>query len=87
VEEVVDCFFDGEEAFEYRAPFMRGINTHGTGCTLSAAIAVYLMRGLPPLDAVSEAREYLRAALANGVPVGRDVVLNHAHAPIPLEML
>jgi hydroxymethylpyrimidine/phosphomethylpyrimidine kinase len=87
VEEVVDCFFDGQDAYEYRAPFMHGVNTHGTGCTLSAAIAAYLMRGLAPLDAVGEAREYLRMALAKALPVGRAVALNHGHEPIPLEMI
>ena len=87
VEEVVDCCFDGRDVYEYRAPYMRGINTHGTGCTLSAAIAVYLMRGYGAVDAMSEGREYLRKALAAGVPVGRAVALNHQFEPQALEMI
>jgi hydroxymethylpyrimidine/phosphomethylpyrimidine kinase len=38
-------------------------NTHGTGCTLSAAVAAYLAQGLDLLDAVSLAREYLYEAI------------------------
>ena len=65
---------------------MRGINTHGTGCTLSAAIAVYLMRGYGAVDAMSEGREYLRKTLAHSLPVGKAVVLNHQFEPLALEM-
>ncbi|HKI97938.1 MAG TPA: bifunctional hydroxymethylpyrimidine kinase/phosphomethylpyrimidine kinase [bacterium] len=87
VDEVVDCFFDGQDAYEYRAPYMSGINTHGTGCTLSAAIAAYLMRGYPPLEAVGEGREYLRKTMADALPVGRDVALNHGFGPLRIEMI
>jgi hydroxymethylpyrimidine/phosphomethylpyrimidine kinase len=87
VEEVVDCFFDGSDAYEYRAPYMSGVNTHGTGCTLAAAIAVYLMRGYDALEAVNEGREYLRKALGAAVPVGKAVALNHQFGPLPLEMV
>jgi hydroxymethylpyrimidine/phosphomethylpyrimidine kinase len=87
VEEVVDCFFDGSDAFDYRGPYMSGINTHGTGCTLSAAIAVYLMRGMAPLDAVGAGREYLRGTMAGALPVGREVALNHGFRPLPLELI
>jgi hydroxymethylpyrimidine/phosphomethylpyrimidine kinase len=87
VEEVVDCFFDGNDVYEYRAPYMAGINTHGTGCTLSAAIAVYLMRGMEPLDAVGEAREFLRHAMTEALPVGREVALNHGFGPLPIALV
>jgi hydroxymethylpyrimidine/phosphomethylpyrimidine kinase len=42
------------------------VNTHGTGCTLSAAIASYLVRGLALADAVEAARDYLQRALVAG---------------------
>jgi len=86
-EDVVDCLFDGKEIHTYRDSFILGVNTHGTGCTLSAALAVYLMRGLPLPDAVTMARAYLRQTLANALPVGGIVGLNHGFAPIPLEMV
>jgi hydroxymethylpyrimidine/phosphomethylpyrimidine kinase len=41
-------------------------NTHGTGCTLSAAIAAHLARGFGLEDAVARGRDYLRCALAAG---------------------
>ena len=46
-------------------------NTHGTGCTLSSAIAVGLAQGLPLEDAVGQAKEYLTGALAAGLDLGR----------------
>ena len=50
---------------EYRAPFVRGVATHGTGCTYSAAIAArlaYRPDDLP--SAVEEAKTYVTAAIA-----------------------
>jgi hydroxymethylpyrimidine/phosphomethylpyrimidine kinase len=41
-------------------------NTHGTGCTFSSAIAAFLAHGLPLNDAVREAKEYMKAAIASG---------------------
>ncbi len=41
-------------------------NTHGTGCTFSAAIAAFLGKGKSPRDAVHEARKYLQSAIVSG---------------------
>ena len=50
---------------EYRAPFVRGVSTHGTGCTYSAAIAAWLARHPADLPgAVGNAKRYLTAAIA-----------------------
>ncbi len=46
-------------------------NTHGTGCTLSSAIACGLARGLELTDAVRRAKDYLSGALAAGLDLGR----------------
>jgi len=46
-------------------------NTHGTGCTLSSAIACGLARGLPLADAVQQAKDYLTGALAAGLDLGK----------------
>ena len=46
-------------------------NSHGTGCTLSSAIAANLAKGFPLEDAVARGREYLRGALATGLNLGR----------------
>lgn len=86
-EEAIDVFYAGGKAEFFSAPYLRQVNTHGTGCTLSSAIAVYLMRGFPLEDAISEGKNYLHQALAASLPVDQDMVLNHTHSPLPLEML
>ena len=45
--------------------------THGTGCTLSAAIAAFLGRGMAVFEAVTSARDYLQGALENASALGR----------------
>ncbi len=47
----------------YEAPFVPGVNTHGTGCTYSAAIATGLARGLDLPAAVGEAKKFVTAAI------------------------
>jgi hydroxymethylpyrimidine/phosphomethylpyrimidine kinase len=79
--EAADCLFDGRAAHWTVHPFVRGVNAHGTGCTLSAAIAAGLGFGLPLVQAVARAREYLQAGLVAAVRAGPERVLNHAHAP------
>jgi len=59
-------------------------NTHGTGCTLSAAIAAYLARGERLVTAINKASEYIHAAIAAGqhVRTGKGHgPLNHFFAP------
>jgi hydroxymethylpyrimidine/phosphomethylpyrimidine kinase len=80
--EAVDVLWDGHEMELYSAPFLKGIDAHGTGCTLSSAIAVYLSHGYGLADAVGEAKTYLHQALMNAVPVGPSTTLNHAYAPM-----
>ena len=61
-------------------------NVHGTGCTLSSAIAAYLAQGLPLEAAVQRAREYILRAIAEGAQVQTGHghgPLNHGHAPVP----
>ena len=53
-------------------------NTHGTGCTLSSAIAAYLALGNSMLQAVQNGRVYVRAALA----AGAQVRTGHGHGPV-----
>ena len=49
----------------YEAPFVPGVNTHGTGCTYSAAIATGLACGLDLPAAVGEAKKFVTAAITN----------------------
>lgn len=56
-------------------------NTHGTGCTLSSAIASDLAKGKSLITAVEEAKEYLTGALLYGLDIGHgNGPLNHAYA-------
>ena len=62
-------------------------NTHGTGCTLSAAIAAYMARGLSMEDAIKEAKIYVSEAIR----AGADVSVGNGFGPVnhsfnPLEM-
>jgi hydroxymethylpyrimidine/phosphomethylpyrimidine kinase len=62
-------------------------NVHGTGCTLSSAIAAYLARGLALPQAVERARAYILEAIRSGAEVqtGRGHgPLCHGHAPVPM---
>ncbi len=67
-----------------RGPRIPSANTHGTGCTLSSAIAAHLARGAGLEDAVRSARDYVRGALEAGAPVRTGAgsgPLNHAWQP------
>jgi hydroxymethylpyrimidine/phosphomethylpyrimidine kinase len=67
-----------------RAPRIHSANTHGTGCTLSSAIAAHLALSVSLLDAVQAARAFVRAALEAGAKVRTGAgsgPLNHGHAP------
>ena len=67
-----------------RAPRIHSANTHGTGCTLSSAIAAHLALGATLLAAVQAARAYVRAALVSGAKVrtgSGSGPLNHGYAP------
>jgi hydroxymethylpyrimidine/phosphomethylpyrimidine kinase len=55
------------------APRIPGRHTHGTGCTLSAAITAELARGMDPVDACIAAKRFVEHAIAAGVPLGEGV--------------
>jgi hydroxymethylpyrimidine/phosphomethylpyrimidine kinase len=68
-----DILWDGREFRRYTSPRLDSPNTHGTGCTLSSAIAAGLALGRPLGDAVAEAKRYVGAAIAAGFQAGRGV--------------
>jgi hydroxymethylpyrimidine/phosphomethylpyrimidine kinase len=82
--EAADCLFDGSTATWYLRPFVRGVNAHGTGCTLSAAIAAGLGAGLPLAEAVNQAKAYLHAALVAAPQAGKASVIHHTPQPAHL---
>jgi hydroxymethylpyrimidine/phosphomethylpyrimidine kinase len=78
------------QAHWMRAPRIPTPNTHGTGCTLSSAIASQLALGLPLEEAVELARKYVRGALQAGAAVRTGAgsgPLDHGYAPQPMRLL
>ena len=73
--DAVDVFWDGRRERILSAPFVRGVSTHGTGCTYSAAIAAGLARGLGLEEAVVEAKSFITSAIGNSVRVGNHFAL------------
>lgn len=72
------------EQKSYSAPTVFTGNTHGTGCTLSAAIAAFLARGCGLDEAVMSGKKYLSAALSEGADVkngGGAGAVNHFYDP------
>mgnify|MGYP000375779309 CR=1 FL=1 len=61
--EAADYLFDGSVQSTCTAQRIDTKNTHGTGCTYSAAIACFLAQGCTPADAVRRAKEYLTGAI------------------------
>ncbi len=64
--DVADVLFDGQDVVVLRGPRVTTANTHGTGCSLSAAIAAGLARGDDVADAVVAAKEFVYDALVGG---------------------
>jgi hydroxymethylpyrimidine/phosphomethylpyrimidine kinase len=81
--ESVDFLVEAGETLRLAAPRVATKNTHGSGCTLSSAIAAGLAKGLPLQAAAKEAKAYVSAAIAAadrlGVGSGRGP-LHHFHA-------
>jgi hydroxymethylpyrimidine/phosphomethylpyrimidine kinase len=74
--EAIDIFYDGKTELLLTAPFVRGIHTHGTGCTYSAAITAYLARGYGLPKAVELAKGFISRAITESRRVGKHTVLN-----------
>jgi hydroxymethylpyrimidine/phosphomethylpyrimidine kinase len=71
--DAVDLLWDGRAFHEFSAPRVDSPNTHGTGCTLSAAIAAGLALGNSLPDAVARAKAYVTRAIREGFQAGRGV--------------
>ena len=63
---------------ELSSPRLDTVNTHGTGCTLSSAVAAHLAQGLSLTDAVVAAKEYITAAIT----AGARYKIGHGHGPV-----
>ena len=69
--DAVDVLCEGGEVNEFSLPWVRDpVSTHGTGCSLAAALAAELALGRGLADAVAGAKRYVRAAIAGSRLVG-----------------
>ncbi len=76
-----DVFFDGTQLHTLVSPTVATTNTHGTGCTLSAAITAYLSLGYELLPAIQQAKVFLTTALEHALAIGHGQgPVGHAYA-------
>jgi hydroxymethylpyrimidine/phosphomethylpyrimidine kinase len=73
--EAIDVFFDGKTELLLSAPFVRGVSTHGTGCTYSAAICAALALGHNLPAAVEIGKNFITQAIAQSYKIGRHFAL------------
>lgn len=76
--EAIDVVYDGSAVTVLRAPAVESSNVHGSGCTLSAAIAALLARGLEPIEAIAAAKDFVGRAIAGSA----SWQLGQGHGPL-----
>lgn len=80
----IEFCYDGSEFNQIRGPLIDTVNTHGTGCSFSAALTACLARGASPWMAVSMAKKFVTGGLRWGYQVGMGSgPLNHLAAFFP----
>jgi hydroxymethylpyrimidine/phosphomethylpyrimidine kinase len=72
----IDLFYDGKKFHSFTAARVATRNTHGTGCTFSAAIAANLAKGEKLEQAVAHAKVYITRAIRKGFTIGS------GHSPV-----
>ncbi len=79
-DDLTDVFYNAEtdEVLKLTSKRLDTINTHGTGCTLSSAIAAQLAKGKPLNDAVKKAKDYINMAITEGA----DFKIGEGHGPV-----
>ena len=76
-----DLLFTAGKTFRLKSPKIDNPNTHGTGCTLSSAIACNLALGLTISESVENAKEYITGAIKAGLDIGKGRgPLNHCYS-------
>ncbi|MCX5872188.1 MAG: bifunctional hydroxymethylpyrimidine kinase/phosphomethylpyrimidine kinase [Deltaproteobacteria bacterium] len=74
----VDVLHDGLQDYEFQTQRVRTRHTHGTGCTLSAAISTLLAGGMPVMESIDKAKRHLYRALRFSLGIGKGIgPLNH----------
>ncbi len=88
--EITDVLLANDKLTEFSSARIASRNTHGTGCTLSSAIACYLGMGHSLETAVGLARSYILQAIQAGSDVKTGAghgPLNHGFAPVPMQIV
>ena len=77
---LTDVFYNAEtgETIELTSDRIDTKNTHGTGCTMSSAVASFLARGMDMNAAVSEAKKYMDMVIRSGA----EYLIGHGHGPV-----
>ena len=73
-----DILSDGFSVICFNEERIDTRNLHGTGCTLSSAIATLLAQGLPMEQAVSQAKQYV----TNAINAGSQLLIGHDNGPL-----
>lgn len=76
-DDATDILYDGEKFIYLKQERINSKNTHGTGCTLSSAIAANITKGMNIEDAVREAKRYVTIAIEHGIELGKGVGPTH----------
>ncbi len=80
VGDALDILYDGVHFTYFSSKRINTKNTHGTGCTLSSAIASNLALGMDVPSAVQKAKKYVTAAIADALEIGKGAgPTNHFH--------
>ena len=74
----VDLLFADAKVVEFSAPFVRGVATHGTGCTYSAAITAGLAKGLSLEEAITQGKKFVTDSIRNHFQWGNLRALDHS---------
>ncbi|MGH7908620.1 MAG: bifunctional hydroxymethylpyrimidine kinase/phosphomethylpyrimidine kinase [Thermodesulfobacteriota bacterium] len=69
--EAIDILYDGKDFYDFPSPRIKTKNTHGTGCTYSAAICAGLAKGLNATEAIRQAKDYVTEAIRNSFNLGK----------------
>jgi len=79
-QKLIDIFYNAEtdEILELPSQRINTVNTHGTGCTLSSAIASFLAQQMPLNQAISEAKNYINQA----IQTGQNYKIGKGHGPV-----
>lgn len=71
IEDATDILYDGQDMYHFKGKRVESTSTHGTGCTLSSAIASNLAKGMTLAEAVHEGKEYVFQGICHAEPIGK----------------